>query len=190
MAETRALYDNISRDNAAEYDTYFTTKLLSTKALIGPWGIFLHTPPLGRALLDLTTALRELPELKAKTREIAILTVCVHERAFYEVYAHSRVALLLGLTDSELNMLVYGLCPETLTSEEASACGVARELCTTPGPLAQSTWTTAVTELGRDGALALVQYVAYYRYLATIERGFDVQVPAEGDRVEDEHAVS
>ncbi|KAK4541624.1 hypothetical protein LTR36_007768 [Oleoguttula mirabilis] len=185
MADTRALYEAFSRDNAAVHDAYFTTKLPSTGALIGPWGIHLHTPRLGRALMDFTTALRELPELKAKTREIAILTVCVRERAFYEVYAHSRVALLLGLTDQELNMLVYGLCPESLTGEEKAAYDVARELCTSSGPIAQLTWDTAVVQLGRDGALALVQHIGHYRYLATIERGFDAQVPAEGDRVED-----
>ncbi|KAK5121653.1 hypothetical protein LTR85_004825 [Meristemomyces frigidus] len=135
--------------------------------------------------MDFTTALRELPELKAKTREIAILTVCVHERAFYEVYAHSRVALLLGLTDTELNMLVYGLCPETLSGEEKAAYDMARELCTSSGPVAQQTWDTAVIELSRNGVLALVHHIGYYKYLATIERGFNAEVPAEGDRVEE-----
>jgi len=184
MAETRALYQAFSRDNATSFDEYFTTKLPSTGALIGPFGLMLHTPSMGRAVLDVGKALRQLPGLKPKTAEIAVLTVCAQEQAHYELYARRRMASALGISSDEIDALVSGQCPVTLNGEERAAFHVARELCASFGSLSQWAWETAIIELGREGALALVHYIGYYRYLATIERGFDAQVPAEGDRVE------
>lgn len=186
MAETRALYEAFVRDNTLNYDAYFTSRLHHTGALVGPFGILLHSPPIGRAFLDLSTALRGLSGLKPKTREVVVLTVCLQEQAHYELYAHKQIARQQSIVESEIGTLMLGQCPATFSREEKAAYGVARELCTSTGPLSQWAWETAIIELGKDGALAVVQYVGYYRYVTTIERGFDAQVPAEGDRVENQ----
>ena len=50
-----------------------------------------------------------------------------------------------------------------------------------PGPLSDVSWIEAVDELSTPGAGSVVQYVAFYKYVATISNGFDVKVPTSKD---------
>ena len=49
-------------------------------ALVGPFGIMLHAPALGRPLQDLGAAIRYQTGLSARVREIAILSVAARDR--------------------------------------------------------------------------------------------------------------
>lgn len=182
--EARALYEAFSRDSAGEHDAYFTTKLPSTGALIGPWGVMLHTPTIGRAYLDLSNAVRHSGELSGKLSEICSLAVCRQEGVQYAVYSHRLLALKEGLTELQIQAVLNGGCPLNVAAPERVVYFVSRELCANSGSLTQRTWDIAIETLGREAARTLVHLVALFRYEATIMRGFDVQVPPERDRIE------
>jgi len=142
--------------------------------LTGPFGLELHTPGAGYAWLGMTQSLAKIPGLSLLAREVAILVTGFHEQAAFEIYAHSAVS---GLPKSDLNQISKGLCPDHLGRDCKIAFKMATELCNRPGPLTVSTWNEAVDVLSVSGATAVVQYVGFYKYVATILNGFDSQVP-------------
>ena len=115
----------------------------------------------------------KIPGLSAHGREVAILVVGAHTKAAYEVTAHEALS---GFPRSELDQIDKGICPPTMDEECKIVFKVANELFQ-PGPLSSSTWDEAVSVLGISGSTAVVQYVAFYKYIATILNGFDAQVP-------------
>ena len=57
---------------------------------------------------------------------------------------------------------------------------IATDLCR-PGPLDGALWDKGLAILGRSGAMAVVQYVGFYKYVCTILNGFDAKVPKGAD---------
>lgn len=139
------------------------------------FGLELHTPAPGYAWLDMTKGLAQMPGLPPLAREVAILVTGNHEQAAYEVYAHSAVS---RLPPSDLDEIKRGTCPAHLDEGCKVAFKVATELCEKPGPLGADIWNDAADTFGSTGATALVHYVGFYKYVATILNGFDAQVPA------------
>ncbi|KAI7260771.1 hypothetical protein KC345_g9982 [Hortaea werneckii] len=184
MSETRAVYDAFCRHNAASYGHTFTTRLPSTGALAGPWAVLLHTPVLGRAYLDLSLALEKLGALSARSKSISALTIFARERVPYGLYAERLLGLSEGLSEKEIEVLFAGQLPYGFNDADRAVYFVSRELGHCVGPLSQQTWERSLSTLGKDTLVALIHYAAFLRYTATFMRGFEVQLPAEGDRVE------
>ena len=118
-------------------------------------------------------ALAKIPGLSPNNREIAILVIGAHTKAAYEVYAHERLS---GFDRADLDMIDGCKCPPGFNEEEHVVFRMANGLCA-PGPLDAEIWEEATKTLGVSGATAIVQYVAFYKYVATILNGFDVQIP-------------
>ncbi|KAI7214215.1 hypothetical protein KC333_g6135 [Hortaea werneckii] len=184
MNETRALFDAFCRHNAAAYGHIFTTNLPSTGALTGPWAVLLHTPVLGRAYLDLSLAFAKLGTLSARSKSISALTTFAHERVPYGLYAERLLGLSEGLSEKDIEILFAGKLPYGFNDADRAIYFVSKELSHCAGPLSQQTWDWTLAILGKDTLVALIHYAAFLRYTATFMRGFEVQLPAEGDRVE------
>lgn len=121
----------------------------------------------------MTKSLAEITELPPLAREVAILVTGNHEAAAYEVYAHSAVS---RLSSEDLKTIADGRCPEHLDKKCHAAFDLATELCK-PGRLSDEAWGNAVGSLGKTAAVAVVHYVGFYKYVATILNGFDAKVP-------------
>ena len=80
-------------------------------ALAGPWNPWLHEPPIGKPIWDLTKALSEQSKLPDPARQVAILVTGAHFRAAYEIYAHVAVAEHDTLPDAKLATIVAGQRP-------------------------------------------------------------------------------
>ena len=98
-------------------------------------------------------------------------------KAAYEHAAHNKMALSLGFTKEQLADIDNGKCPKGMSEDEKVAWEVTTEMLTVPGPLKQSVYDRGVEVLGKEGMTVLIQYIGFYRYVATILNGFDVQVP-------------
>ena len=184
MSETRSIFEAFCRHNAATYGHIFTTRLPSTGALAGPWAVLLHSPMLGRAYLDLSQALEKLGPLSARSRSISALTIFARERVPYGLYAERLLGLSEGLSEKDIEILFAGQLPYGFNDADRAVYFVSRELGHCVGTLSQQTWDWALVTLGKDTLVALIHYAAFLRYTATFMRGFEVQLPAEGDRVE------
>lgn len=186
-AEISALYNAFTSHAESQLQgARITYKLPSTGALVGPFGILLHTPHVGRAFLDFCNALYELPGLSPRTRTIIAMVVAAYENSNYHFYFNGRLAQERGMTKNELDSLRAGLYAQSFSEQEKAAYTVARELCSSSGNFSERTWNDCLEKMGRDGAVALVHYVGFHRYIATMLRGFDAQMPAPGERVENQ----
>ena len=106
-----------------------------------------------------------------------INVIGAHMKAAYEHAAHHEMALSLGITEQELKDIDDGKCSNGLAEDEKAAWAVTTGFLTVPGPLKQEVYDRAVSILGKQGMVVLVQYIGFYRYIATILNGFDVKVP-------------
>ena len=149
-------------------------------ALVGPFGIMLHAPALGRPLQDLGAAIRYRTGLSARVREIAILSVAVATGSAFERYAHKRVGRAVGLTDEELADLDQGRFASD-DQAEATAYALCDRLNHGPVPLTDEEFADMRTRLGDAAILELVVLVGYYRTLSQLLHVFDVGAPPEDD---------
>ena len=122
----------------------------------------------------------KLPGLSPSTREVAILVVAAHTKAAYQESAHQQLS---GFSKGELEDIERGVCPAEFDEEKKVVFACATELVEKPGPLAQETWQETVDVVGLQGTIAVVHYVGFYQYVATILNGFDAQVPKHPERL-------
>ena len=121
----------------------------------------------------------KLPGLSRSTREVAILAVGAHTKAAYEENAHKKLS---SFSKSELEDSEKGVCSADFDEEKKVVFACATELVEKPGPLSQETWQRTMDVIGVQGTTAVVHYVGFYKYVATILKGFDTQVPELPER--------
>ena len=172
-----ALYEKITSGPRATGPQHFSLTD-GSGALVGPFGIMLHQPALGRPLQELGAAIRYGTSLNARVREIAILSVAAATGSAFERYAHDRVGRAVGLTDDELSDLAGG----RFTSEdpvEAAAYRLCGLLNRDRPALTDADFADLAGELGPPAVMEVVVLVGYYRTLAQLLHVFDVGIPAD-----------
>ncbi|MBG6179677.1 carboxymuconolactone decarboxylase family protein [Arthrobacter sp. CAN_A1] len=145
--------------------------------LAGPFNALLYAPGIGQAVQALGAALRFNGKLPARTRELVICAVAAERSSAYEWYAHSRVALTVGITATELDNLRTGFVPAGLPDHEHSALSFTAALLggrTVPA----GHHAAALKHHGHAGITELAVLVGYYRALSGLLAAGDVNAPA------------
>ena len=175
-AEQRALYDR-NRAQIADGFTAFKT-MREDGALLGPWGVFLHEPPVGQAHYDLIAAVTAMKRLSPAAKQVAILVVGAHFKAAYELYAHAATAAAEGMEAAKIATLAAGGRPLDLTPEEACAFDVATALLN-GGVLPGAAYRAARDLIGQGALTELVLWIGTYAQVSITLNAFDV--PSEED---------
>lgn len=165
-------------------DNYFPKDVFTTKdkdgALVGPFAPLLYTPSIMKVFIDQGAAITAAVKMSPEAKETAILGVGSVFQAKYELYAHTKMAQLTGLSDKQIGLITQGKKPEgdnKLNEECELAFDVSTELAGKPGPLSNETWSRAQKLLGTQGSLALIHLCGYYAYTCFLLNGADVPVP-------------
>ena len=147
--------------------------------MLGPFAPLIYLPPeVTTHFLGLTHALAKVTELPRDAREAAVVVTAVHYGAVYEIYSHQQYARLVSdISQEQLDVFLAGKKPQGLNRNMDVACNVAMALATKPGPLDEDLWRTAVETYGQSGAATLIQYVAFYAYVANWLNGCAVPPP-------------
>ncbi len=169
--EQRQLYDR-NREQIAHGFTSFKTAR-EDGALLGPWGVFLHEPPVGQAHYDVIGAITAMKRLSPSAKQVAIIVVGAHFKAAYELYAHAATAAAEGMDPAKLATLAAGGRPLDLTPEEACAFDVATALLG-GGVLPGATYRAARDLLGQGALNELVLWVGTYAQVSITLNAFDV----------------
>jgi len=178
-ADQKPLHEDILSGIRTSYDQSSASPQLTLDddTLIGPYGVVLHHPQVGRSFIDLIRSLRALPSLSLYAREVAIAVTGSRSQAAFENYAHHIIATQrAGLTEAEMREIHAGRCPDTLTDEGKAAFELATALGK-PGVLDETVYKRAVDVLGKDGAAACIHFTGIYAYVGVVLNGFDVKVP-------------
>ena len=177
--DQKLLHDSFSQSIRSRYSDSARSPQFFTDdgSLIGPYGVLLHHPEVGRQFQALVRAVQAIPGLSLYGREVAIAVAGSRSKAAYEHYAHEIIATQrAGLTAAELRDIHAGRCPDTLTDEGKAAFELATALGR-PGVLDQTIYDRAIGVLGKDGVAAVVHFTGFYSYVGVLLNGFDVQVP-------------
>lgn len=144
--------------------------------LEGPFNAMVLAPSVGGAQQALGTAIRYRTSLTAREREIAVLAVAHAHRSEFERYAHERVALRAGLTESELAGLADGRAVDSLAADEVLVHATTLALVARRD-LDDEEFARA-SRLGERRLAELVALVGYYEALALSLRVWRVPLPA------------
>lgn len=144
--------------------------------LAGPFNALLSAAELGQSVQAVGAALRFSGKLSDRIRELCICLVAAELDSDYEWYAHSRVAVTVGVTTAELHELAAGTLPESLAPAETAALVLA--LALVRGSRVSSTvYSAALTHYGAPGVVELTVLIGYYRLLAGLLAVADVPAP-------------
>jgi alkylhydroperoxidase family enzyme len=136
----------------------------------------LVSPGVGLALQDLGAAVRYRTGLSDRAREIAILALAMLRSSDFEWYAHERVGRRAGLTDEELDSLLVGAEPPSLSPTEKALLRTTRALAT-DADLDDEAFMAAEAALGREQLAELIVLVGYYDLLALSLRVWRTPLP-------------
>jgi len=173
-AQTRPLYDDMREGIEGHFKGF--RAIDETGALMGPWNPFIHYPEMGAAMWNVIKSISYKATLPKNVREVAILVTGAHYDAAYELYAHVRVADLVGLSDSKIATIAAGQRPNDLTTEEAVAYDTAAALMS-GSTLPEPCYAMAVKTFGEAGAAEFIYLVGVYGLVSIVLNGFDVPVP-------------
>jgi 4-carboxymuconolactone decarboxylase len=174
-AEQRALHDEIAGGPRSAGPQLF--ELVDEQGrLNGPFGIMLHSPPIGGALQAVGTAVRYHSVLSDRVRELAILAVAAHWRSEFELYAHVPLARHAGLTEVEVAGVVAGEGVPFEDPAERVVLRLVRALLRT-SDLTDEDYAAGRAALGERGLVELTTLVGYYATLALQLRVFRVAAP-------------
>ncbi len=170
--EQRLFYDRALKQIEDGGFTVFRTRNHSG-ALLGPWGVFAHSPKVGQAHYDQVEAIAGIGALAARTKQVAILVVGARFRAAYELYAHAAAAARDGLDDATIATLTAGGRPTSLSAEESLAFDIAGAL-SGGGVLAGATYQAARAVFGELALYELVMTIGLYAQVCVVLNAFDV----------------
>lgn len=173
-AAQQSLYDTITRPPRTDGPFLVVD---DDGHLAGPFNAMLHSPAIGEALQSLGASLRFGGRLPARTRELVVCTVAATLASDYEWYAHSRVALEVGVTTDELDALARGEVPPSLSSTEGASLELATALLAGRG-VGEEVHASALAHLGHAGITELTVLVGYYQTLAGLLAVGDVPAPS------------
>ncbi len=145
-------------------------------ALIGPFPAMLHFPQFGAAAWELFSAIWKNSSLSKSCQEIAILVTGVKFNSRYEIYAHERVAISTGLSETKIAAITAGQRPPDLSKQEAVAYDVTSRLMQ-GGQLGDTTYKAAVSAFGDQGTAELFYLIGGYCLISVLLNGYDVPVP-------------
>lgn len=178
--ERRALHDDMADAIAGKLQGFVSAR--PDGALLGPFAPMLAFPRFGEPLWAYTKALVENATLPKPVREVAILAVGAAFGARYELYAHERVALAVGVAPDIVATIAAGERPPTLGELEATAFDVASALAR-GRILAQTTYDRALRLFGDAGTAELIQLSASYAAVSMLLNAYDVPVPGRDTTV-------
>ena len=107
-------------------------------------------------------------DFEPRARELVILAVMAVIDCPFVLYAHTRAAMKLGLSEEQVALACKGKVPTDLAKEEAIIYTTALELARSRGPLDEQTWQRAEGALGREKSARLAHVVGVYLYSSTI----------------------
>jgi 4-carboxymuconolactone decarboxylase len=174
--EQKVLYATMREEIKAHFRGFVTER--EDGALEGPWNPWLHFPDVGTQAWNLSKAVIGMSSIPARCREIAILITGRRFAAAYEIYAHTSVARIAGLSDREIATILAGRRPQKLEPEEFIAFDLALAL-TDGGPVPEALFLSAKRVFGDVGCAGLIFLVGLYCFVAVTLNGFDVPVPNE-----------
>ena len=116
-------------------------------------------------------------DFSARERELCVLAVMAIYDVPFVLYAHSRIAMQLGLSEEQVSSASHGTVPKGLSDDETTVYTTALKLARSRGPLDEETFQHAESILGKERVARVAQVVGFYLYSSTLLNVGAIPVP-------------
>lgn len=145
-------------------------------ALVGPFNAAVHAAKTGRKVVALGEALRFDTDIENRLLELAVCTVGAHWKSNFEWYAHSKLALVAGVSPDTVAAIERGDEPDFARDDERAVYALTRALLTT-GRVPDDVYQAAQEAVGDQGMVELTQLIGYYCLISFTLNTFQVDLP-------------
>ena len=153
-------YSELTPTQRAAYDKHAEKR----KRVLGPYGVWLHSPELMNLVSPLSNYMRWDAALSEKLREFGILVTARFWDAQYSWNAHVDKARAAGITDDVINDLAANRTPAFKSDEERVYYTFAMEVLKTHFVSAE-TFAEAKAIFGNKGVVDLIGSIGYFSML-------------------------
>jgi 4-carboxymuconolactone decarboxylase len=144
--------------------------------LIGPFNSFLLRPEVAAKFVEFVTVAAAHTALSHRVREVVIIAVGAVWAADYELYAHTTLARLAGLSNDAVTTLANGGIPDNLSEHEKIAARVACQL-STRHRIDEELYREAEQTFGTTGLFDIVALMGQYHTVCAALNLFEVPAP-------------
>jgi len=144
--------------------------------LLTPYKVWLHSPPLMRALETLGTFLNKGCSLIEREVELCIVLTAHHWHGEYVQAAHVKRLRELGVAESVLEALKRGAKPDLTEARERAIYDLFKA-SEAPGPGPDEVFDRATKILGREGLAEVIALFGYYSAVAIAMKLHRVPIP-------------
>ena len=179
-AEQRGLYAILEHAQIARAKATGYVAALDDGRLVGPFNAMLRHPQLAHGLGDWVSTITKSSKeyLSPSAREVVILTVGVHWKADYVIYAHSASAYQAGVSDANLQAILQGHEPGQLSREAFLARSLALRFIKQER-VEPALYSDLLQQFGEKGILTLIALIAQYIHTSCVLTCFEIPVPYE-----------
>jgi 4-carboxymuconolactone decarboxylase len=175
QAPTRDLHLVGDRFKPLTYDQMTPAQKTMTEHLLtgerggmtGPFNVLLRSPEMGDAVQKLGAQVRYHSSLPPRLNEFAIIITGRFWNAQYEWYAHKRLALQAGLSQTIVDALAAGRRPSAMQPDEQVVYDFVTELLHTK-QVSDATFNAARDKLGERSLVDLVSVAGYYGLVSMV----------------------
>ena len=175
--EQKRLHVAIEQSSVARSKAMGYTAMFPNGCLIGPFNALLRNPPLAMALGAWTSSISSNSKqvLDDVTRELVILSIGVHWKADYVVYAHTTAAREVKADEADILHVLSSAEPKT-EGRILIAYRVTRQLIRQER-LDQQLYLEARNAFGEAGLVALVALIGQYMHTSVLLNCFEIPAP-------------
>ncbi|MCC6436043.1 MAG: carboxymuconolactone decarboxylase family protein [Acidimicrobiales bacterium] len=173
-AEQQRVYDAIAGGKRA---TSSLGLVKSDGSLAGPFNAWVHAPHIGGRIQAVGEAMRFELTLPKRLAELAILCVAKEFSAQFEWFAHARLAAQAGLEADIIEAIRNGDEPQPREEADLVVYALAVELLGPGHRIPEVLFQRAVTLLGLDQVVELVNLIGYYCLVSCVLNAFAVPLP-------------
>ena len=147
-------------------------------SLIGPFPAFIASRELSIPLADFMTKLGQWKACPIEAKETVVLVAAARYQAAYLLYAHTEITLAkTKMTKDQIDSIKSGKKPTGLSEAADVAYDASYHLINTPGPLPIEIWNKCDKVLGRDGTVAMINWLGWYTFNCIFVNAIDAGVP-------------
>ncbi len=159
-----------------EQTTEFDQLTAGRGRILGPYKIWIHSPPVASGMERIGTFLNKHASLSKREVEIGILVIAQHWQADYVKQAHIREGKAAGLSQETIDAILAGADPKLTDPHER---GVHRFAAALVGgsKLSDAEFGEIEKALGREGIAEVLVLLGYYTSVALAMKVHEVPIP-------------
>ncbi len=161
-----------------EQTTIFEQLTAGRGRILGPYKIWIHSPPVASGMEQIGTFLNKRSSLSTREVEIGILVIAQHWQGDYVKQAHIRAGKAAGLTQETIDAILAGADPKLTDAHERAVHAFAAALVG-GSKLSDAEFAEIEKALGREGIAEVLVLLGYYTSVALAMKVHEVPIPQQ-----------